>query len=147
MPAPTQNPTPDATPRRDAVTLDHQQRWFTGWGDEEHEHHAISPKTPSLGLVWANQIAARIALVKRVSSAAARPMSTLALLEGRAMRGRGEVRTRRFMKVVFAPWAADDAGRAGTEFVVEREGVRAVAVGSQGAARGSGGDGDGQEVG
>ncbi|KAF2428058.1 P-loop containing nucleoside triphosphate hydrolase protein [Tothia fuscella] len=45
----------------DPLTLDHQQRWFTGWGDiPDSTNH----KTPSLGLVWTNQIAARIALIK-----------------------------------------------------------------------------------
>ncbi|KAI1428856.1 DNA repair protein RAD57 [Xylaria sp. FL1777] len=53
-----------------ALSLDHQQRWFTGWGDDpphhHHHHHAHETlKTPSLGLVWTTQIAARIALFRR----------------------------------------------------------------------------------
>ncbi|KAI8634117.1 DNA repair protein RAD57 [Xylariaceae sp. FL1651] len=46
-----------------ALSLDHQQRWFTGWGDDPH--HQENLKTPSLGLVWSTQIAARIALFRR----------------------------------------------------------------------------------
>ncbi|KAI1294045.1 DNA repair protein RAD57 [Xylaria venustula] len=46
-----------------ALSLDHQQRWFTGWGDDPYHHETL--KTPSLGLVWTTQIAARIALFRR----------------------------------------------------------------------------------
>ncbi|KAI1329303.1 DNA repair protein RAD57 [Xylariaceae sp. FL0255] len=46
-----------------ALSLDHQQRWFTGWGDDIEDHQHL--KTPSLGLVWSTQIAARIALFRR----------------------------------------------------------------------------------
>lgn len=58
-----------AAPPPPALLLDHQQRWFTGWGDEpypnSHGGADDSLKTPSLGLVWSAQIAARIALLKR----------------------------------------------------------------------------------
>ncbi|KAF2965928.1 hypothetical protein GQX73_g7621 [Xylaria multiplex] len=47
------------------LSLDHQQRWFTGWGDDPYQHHHETLKTPSLGLVWSTQIAARIALFRR----------------------------------------------------------------------------------
>lgn len=50
-------------PAPPALLLDHQQRWFTGWGDDPRSSHAL--KTPSLGLVWSTQIACRIALFKR----------------------------------------------------------------------------------
>ncbi|KAI1281773.1 DNA repair protein RAD57 [Xylaria sp. FL0933] len=51
-----------------ALSLDHQQRWFTGWGDDPYHHYRHQNetlKTPSLGLVWTAQIAARIALFRR----------------------------------------------------------------------------------
>ena len=72
----------------DRMMLDHQQCWFTGWGDElspDHQHHhhpspnvssylrhvenpsLMNLKTPSLGHTWTLQIAARIALVKEVA--------------------------------------------------------------------------------
>ncbi|KAI1340134.1 DNA repair protein RAD57 [Xylariaceae sp. FL0016] len=47
-----------------ALLLDHQQRWFTGWGDDLFAS-AAALKTPSLGLVWSTQVAARIALFRR----------------------------------------------------------------------------------
>lgn len=47
-----------------ALNFDHQARWFTGWGDDPHPSPIHPLKTPSLGLVWATQIACRIALYK-----------------------------------------------------------------------------------
>lgn len=64
----------------DPISLDHQQRWFTGWGDISD----FDMKTPSLGLTWTSQIACRIVLVKQ--------------------RVGGEDTWKRFMRVVFAPW-------------------------------------------
>lgn len=49
--------------QRSLLTLDHQQRFFTGWGAHPSSSF-LNLKTPSLGLVWANQIACRIALIK-----------------------------------------------------------------------------------
>jgi len=50
--------------RNETLSLAHQQRFFTGWGDAP-EHDFLSPlKNPALGLVWATQIACRIALKK-----------------------------------------------------------------------------------
>ncbi|KAL1843622.1 hypothetical protein VTJ49DRAFT_604 [Mycothermus thermophilus] len=43
------------------LLLDHQQRWFTGWGDDPPPSSS-SMKTPSLGLVWTTQLGARIVL-------------------------------------------------------------------------------------
>lgn len=58
--------------RNEMLSLLHQQRFFTGWGDtRQSAFPAWSPyqrqpalKTPALGLVWATQIACRIALKK-----------------------------------------------------------------------------------
>jgi DNA repair protein RAD57 len=49
----------------DPLLIDHQQRFFTGWGDSPYTPLGESLKTPSLGLVWTEQVACRIALVKR----------------------------------------------------------------------------------
>ncbi|KAI9699393.1 MAG: hypothetical protein M1836_003004 [Candelina mexicana] len=112
----------------DPLTLDHQQRWFTGWGSSPLSHSQISPenlKTPALGLVWANQIACRIALVKE-------PVYVTAPLDdgpdGRDEdSGRGElVRWRRWMKVVFAPWVEGEKDGKGIEFEIRGEGIRSV---------------------
>ncbi len=51
----------------DRLSLDHQQRWFTGWGDEEDDGYRsgmMNLKTPSLGHTWTLQISARIVLLK-----------------------------------------------------------------------------------
>lgn len=89
----------------DPLTLDHQQRWFTGWGDlPAYTPGHGSLKTPSLGLVWANQLAGRIALIKEEGEAA---------------------RRRRWLRVVFAGWTAATGGM-GVEFEIEGGGVRAV---------------------
>jgi DNA repair protein RAD57 len=87
------------------LSLDHQQRWFTGWGDLEYDPLISVPKTPSLGLVWANQIAARITLIK----------------EGPAE----ERRSKRWLKVVFSSWAAQTEG-LGIEYEIATRGVAAV---------------------
>jgi hypothetical protein len=47
------------------LLIDHQQRFFTGWGGSPYTPLGESLKTPSLGLVWTEQVACRIALVKR----------------------------------------------------------------------------------
>ncbi|KAL5361801.1 P-loop containing nucleoside triphosphate hydrolase protein [Aspergillus floccosus] len=60
--------------RNEILSLLHQQRFFTGWGDTPYAT-ILSPhvggyprhqsqKTPALGLVWSTQIACRIALKK-----------------------------------------------------------------------------------
>jgi DNA repair protein RAD57 len=104
-------PVPSATPGMtpDPLTVDHQQRWFTGWGDlPTYTPGHSNLKTPSLGLVWTNQIAARISLVKENQPA------------------EGKSKKRRWMRVVFAPWASPSVG-AGIEYDISAEGVKAVA--------------------
>lgn len=97
----------------DPLTLDHQQNFFTGWGDEP-PHQALyrsqNMKTPSLGLVWSNQIAARIALIKS-------PARGVAAASG--------ARWQRRMKVVFAPWVGPSEER-GVEFEITRRGIQGV---------------------
>ncbi|KAL2813671.1 P-loop containing nucleoside triphosphate hydrolase protein [Aspergillus granulosus] len=57
--------------RNEILSLQHQQRFFTGWGDSPQSMtpniYPFRPptlKTPTLGLVWSTQIACRIALKK-----------------------------------------------------------------------------------
>ena len=45
----------------DPLSLDHQQCFFTGWGDDLSTSNM---KTPSLGLTWTNQLVTRVALLK-----------------------------------------------------------------------------------
>ncbi|KAK6955373.1 hypothetical protein Daesc_003008 [Daldinia eschscholtzii] len=108
------------------LLLDHQQRWFTGWGDEHPypfgggDHNL---KTPSLGLVWSTQIAARLALFKRPVYGR---KEVLADDEGESTT---TLRNwRRWMKVVFAPHVPGTGpGLEGAvEFEVTMGGLRAV---------------------
>ncbi|KAI7221914.1 P-loop containing nucleoside triphosphate hydrolase protein [Hortaea werneckii] len=48
----------------DPLSLDHQQCFFTGWGDNPFTHQNQNLKTPSLGLTWTNQLSTRIALLR-----------------------------------------------------------------------------------
>ncbi|KAJ5806433.1 uncharacterized protein N7503_004035 [Penicillium pulvis] len=53
--------------RNDLMSLLHQERFFTGWGDTEYPNTS-SLKTPALGYFWSTQIACRIALKKETRS-------------------------------------------------------------------------------
>jgi len=53
--------------RNDLMSLLHQERFFTGWGDTEYPSSS-SLKTPALGYFWSTQIACRIALKKETRS-------------------------------------------------------------------------------
>lgn len=113
----------------DPMSLDHQQRWFTGWGDDPHPSYTSSKnvKTPSLGLIWTTQIACRIALIKKPVYGRAR---NEIMEEGE----RGEPvlrRWRRWMKVVFAGWAMESGEGLGgsVEFEIRGEGMFATKKG------------------
>ncbi|KAJ4336934.1 DNA repair protein rhp57 [Ascochyta clinopodiicola] len=110
----------------DPLALDHQQRWFTGWGDIPHAApHTL--KTPSLGLVWTNQLACRIALIKKPVFANRGPL--VVTVNGEDQWNEPEEthisKWRRWLKVVFAPWAPPSEGR-GLEFEITRSGIRAA---------------------
>ncbi|KAJ5937824.1 hypothetical protein N7454_004166 [Penicillium verhagenii] len=49
------------------MTLMHQERFFTGWGDTRYPVES-SLKTPAMGYFWSTQIACRIALKKETRS-------------------------------------------------------------------------------
>ncbi len=110
----------------DLLALDHQQRWFTGWGDIPHTPpHTL--KTPSLGLVWTNQLACRIALIKSPVLASKGPL--IHAVNGQDQWSEAEEthvsRWRRWAKVVFAPWVEPSEGR-GVEFEITGRGIRGV---------------------
>lgn len=94
----------------DPLALDHQQHFFTGWGDNS----AISNlKTPSLGLTWTNQLSTRIALLRDP------------IYEDKAYQpGEDKVIAgwRRNMKVVFSAWCSSGE----TAYEIWQGGVRAV---------------------
>ncbi|KAM3084250.1 DNA repair protein rhp57 [Clarireedia jacksonii] len=134
VPAPRPRPDPNPyapfqTP--DPMSLDHQQRWITGWGDDPNPSFTTtkSLKTPSLGLIWTTQIACRIALIKK--PVYGRPQ----VLDEEGERGEPVLkRWRRWMKVVFAGWAPESGGglAGAVEFEIVGEGVRAVGRGGGG---------------
>lgn len=110
----------------DPLTLDHQQRWFTGWGDLPHAApHTL--KTPSLGLVWTNQLACRIALIKKPVYANRGPL--VVTVNGEDQWNEPEEthisKWRRWAKIVFAPWAPPSVGK-GVEFDITKQGIRSV---------------------
>lgn len=120
-------PHPNSTtlPQRPPVlSLEHQQRFFTGWGDDPSSG-SQNLKTPSLGLVWANQIACRVALIKELERIA--PPGIGQIREGEEGAEWSPKRWRRWMKVVFAGWAQATAeGEKGVEFEVWAGGIRAM---------------------
>ncbi len=113
----------------ETLTLDHQQRWFTGWGDlppaSRTTLRAESLKTPSLGLTWTNQISCRIALIKAPLYADRVDASRD---ESRARDGESPdlVKWRRWMRLVFAPWAMPTGYHAGIEFDILDKGIQSV---------------------
>lgn len=116
-PPPSLLPFDDNGPSPPALTFDHQQRWFTGWGDDPRPATGYGMKTPSLGLVWATQVACRIALFKAPRYGRSRYAEEDE--DGGAM-GMPMMRNwRRWMKIVFAPHVA--AMSPGLEGAVEYE--------------------------
>lgn len=126
---------------RSLLTLDHQQRFFTGWG--AHPSSSSSNlKTPSLGLVWANQITCRIALIKEPQYGAPRKRGAAHErsaageevqlgTENKEEEGEGQsvewspIHWRRWMRVVYAPWVrATGESERGVEFELWAGGIR-----------------------
>ena len=99
------------------LALDHQQRFFTGWGDDPSPHPNDTLKTPSLGLTWTNQLATRIALL-RSPIYENRPYQPG---EDKAVAG-----WERTMKIVFSAWSGEgetgyDIWKGGVRGIVEEE--------------------------
>lgn len=117
---------PDGPPPPAALLLDHQQRWFTGWGDDPYASYSL--KTPSLGLVWSTQIACRVALLKRPVYGRTRQAAPIQADDDADLSTPTLKRWRRWMKVVFAPHAqASSQGLDGAvEFEVTMGGLRAI---------------------
>lgn len=103
----------------DPLSLDHQQNWITGWGDLSHSALYSMPKTPSLGLVWTNQISTRIALIKESAV--------------------DERKRRRWMRVAFSSWAPQTDG-IGIEYEITWRGICSI-----GQKEGEDDDGNGDE--
>lgn len=121
-----------ATSHPNPMTLDHQQRWFTGWGDDADRFSYNSPdfqmlpqKTPSLGLVWTSQISARIALIKT-------PVYSFGKLIGdqdEVDRGEAVLKNwRRYCKVVFGAWCKPSGTgiEGAVEFEIGKSGISSI---------------------
>ncbi len=113
---------PDASTRESTLSLDFQQRFFTGWGDEMHGTSSEGLKTPALGLGWTNQIACRIALKMEAwrASASADDGTISSYQGGNIWKDR---KKRRFLRVVFAPWTP--ATKEPVEYEIRPAGVAA----------------------
>ncbi|KAK6361682.1 hypothetical protein TWF730_005396 [Orbilia blumenaviensis] len=115
------------------MTYDYQAKWFTGWGegiddDDDIEDEVLlralgKLKTPMLGMSWTNLLDGRVALVK--GSAPRGSGGEAGEGEGGLVSedGESEGRTRRWVKVVFAPWA--ESGVL-LEYEIWEGGVRSV---------------------
>ena len=112
------------------LTLDHQQNFFTGWScgpHNEYQNHNL--KTPSLGLVWTNQIACRIALIKERSPIEEGENNHISDGVNRTENAESMPRPwKRLMKVVFSSWAPATGVEEGTEFEIWNGGLRALAT-------------------
>ncbi|KAH0523413.1 hypothetical protein TsFJ059_008421 [Trichoderma semiorbis] len=117
----------DEQPASPALALDHQQRWFTGWGDDPRSSSSL--KTPSLGLVWSTQISCRVALYKRPVYGRPTRIAAPISADDDVDVGSPTLKTwKRWMKVVFAPHvAASGQGiENATEYEVTMTGLRSV---------------------
>lgn len=97
IPPATQEPSPPSSSqarREELMSLDFQQRFFTGWGDDSSKPFE-QLKTPALGLTWANQINARVVLKMDHTNTHAASASGAIWTD---------TKRRRFLKVVYAPW-------------------------------------------
>lgn len=116
-PAPPPNDDMFGPPGPTALNFDHQQRWFTGWGDDPSPATGRGMKTPSLGLVWATQIACRLALFRVPRYGRSRYAGDD---DEREAAGVPTLQSwRRWVKVVFAPHVA--TGGPGLEGAAEFE--------------------------
>lgn len=96
----------------DPFAIDHQQRFFTGWGDDPT---VTNLKTPSLGLTWTNQLSSRIALLKEP------------IYEDKAYSAGDErnlIGWKRSCKIVFSAWC----GEGKTDFEIWEGGIRATST-------------------
>ncbi|KAF4969918.1 hypothetical protein FZEAL_10142 [Fusarium zealandicum] len=119
---------PDGPPPLPALMLDHQQRWFTGWGDDPHASYSL--KTPSLGLVWSTQVACRVALLKRPYYGRSRQAPPVDADDDSDLLAPTLKGWRRWMKVVFAPHAASTGQGLdnAVEFEVTNGGLNTIKI-------------------
>lgn len=117
------------------LTLDHQLRFFSGWGSHPNlSHHNL--KSPSLGLVWANQLACRLVLLKDASPAQGIGGSQSRETLGGESADWTPMKWRRWLKVAFAAWAdATEGADEDVEFEIWAGGVRSVKLLDEGPVK------------
>lgn len=115
----------DASTRSSTLSLDYQQRFFSGWGDEAHGSSSEGLKTPALGLGWTSQIACRIALRMEAQRAntSTNAVPVTSYQGGNIWRDR---KKRRFLRLVFAPWAQPTTEPI--EYEIRPEGIAAFST-------------------
>lgn len=109
------------------LSLDFQQRFLTGWGDDGGQGSCEGLKNPALGLGWTNQIACRITLkMEAWTASTVTNDGTGAMTVTSDDRG-GHVwkdrKKRRFLRLVFAPWTP--ATMDPVEYEIRPEGIAA----------------------
>ena len=107
------------------LSLEYQQRWFTGWGDLQN---AKMLKTPSLGLVWTNQIACRVALTKEPMydwETHLRYMAEGILRSFDKVHDTCIVEWKRYFRVAFSHWAPQVRGK-GVAYEIATSGIRSI---------------------
>jgi DNA repair protein RAD57 len=115
----------NSTSRESTLSLDFQQRFFTGWGDEMYGTSFEGLKSPALGLGWTNQIACRIALRMEAwrASAGVNDAAVTGYQRGNIWKDK---KKRRFLRVVFAPWTPPTADPI--EYEIRPEGIAACST-------------------
>jgi DNA repair protein RAD57 len=104
------------------MSLDHQSRFFTGWGSEQRSFNKPEDlKTPALGLAWANQIAARIVLKMEADKRIITHSQPANDTGGNLWSDR---KKRRYLNVIFCPWAAPT--ESPVEYEIKLEGIVSV---------------------
>jgi DNA repair protein RAD57 len=104
------------------MSLDHQSRFFTGWGSEQRSFNKPEDlKTPALGLAWANQIAARIVLKMEADKRIITHSQLASDTGGNLWSDR---KKRRYLNVIFCPWAAPT--ESPVEYEIKLEGIVSV---------------------
>ena len=105
------------------LSLEHQQRWFTGWGDLQNANRL---KTPSLGLVWTNQIACRVALTKEPIydwESHLRQMADGAEQLADEVHDTHIAEWKRYFRVAFSQWAPQERAK-GIPYEITKSGIR-----------------------
>jgi DNA repair protein RAD57 len=93
-----------AAKQNPVLTLDHQQCFFTGWGNDSDTRFDL--KNPALGLAWANQLSARVVL--KLGKDSARTVDAIG-------------KRKRCVSLVFSSWGPPS--KESVQYSIEMQGV------------------------